>query len=76
MNAPVSAPAAPLDATNIFDPELIESPWAFYAKARAEAPVWRDPSTGIVQVFSYKLICEVARDKRGLLEQVRRGAAL
>lgn len=51
-----------LEGVNIFDPKLLECPYDFYAAARRDAPVWRDPLTGIVQVFSHKMICDVARD--------------
>ena len=30
-----------------FDPALLESPWDWYRQLRAEAPVFRDPFTGI-----------------------------
>jgi cytochrome P450 len=45
-----------------FDPAILESPWAFNARLRAEAPVYRDPHTGIFHVSSYELVLEALRN--------------
>ena len=51
----------PLHEINAFDPELLQDPYPYFARLRAEAPVWRDPNTGIVSVATYDLIMEVNR---------------
>jgi cytochrome P450 len=48
----------PLEAINAFDPDLLQDPYPYWSRLRAEAPVFRDPKTGIVAVSSYKLIQE------------------
>jgi cytochrome P450 len=44
-----------------FDPAVLESPWDYYRKLRAEAPVYRDPHTGIFHVASYPLVLEALK---------------
>jgi cytochrome P450 len=63
-----AAPAArpdigrcPLAEINAFDPELLQDPYLFYSRLRDEAPVFRDPKTGIVSVATFDLIMEVNR---------------
>ncbi len=51
----------PLSQINAFDPELLQDPYPYFARLRAEAPVYRDPNTGIVSVSTYDLIMEVNR---------------
>ncbi|WP_293903081.1 cytochrome P450 [Phenylobacterium sp.] len=51
----------PLAEFNIFDPDLLQDPHAYYRRLRQEAPVFRDPKTGIVSVATYDLIMEVNR---------------
>ena len=51
----------PLEAINPLDPELLQDPHPYYARLRAEAPVFRDPITGVVSVSTYELIMEVNR---------------
>ena len=53
-----------LEKINIFDPELMACPHAFFKKLRDEAPVYQDPNTGIFQVSKHELICKVARDAK------------
>ena len=50
-----------LDATHPFDPAVLEDPWDYYRRLRAEAPVYRDPHTGIFHVSSYALVLEAVR---------------
>lgn len=50
-----------LEAINPLDPELLQDPHPYYARLRAEAPVFRDPMTGVVSVSTYDLIMEVNR---------------
>jgi cytochrome P450 len=51
----------PLSAINAFDPDLLQDPYPYFSRLRAEAPVFRDPKTGIVSVSTYDLILEVNR---------------
>jgi cytochrome P450 len=51
-----------LAKTHPFDPAVLESPWDYYRALRAEAPVFRDPFTGIFHVASYDLVLEALRD--------------
>jgi cytochrome P450 len=51
-----------LAKTNPFDPAVLASPFEYYRTLRAEAPVYRDPFTGIHHVASYDLVLEVLRD--------------
>ena len=53
-----------LEKINMFDPELMACPHAFFKKLRDEAPVFQDPNTGIFQVSKHELICKVARDAK------------
>ena len=45
-----------IDATS---PENLRDPYPYYARLRNEAPVFRDPKTGIVSVSTYDLVLEV-----------------
>ncbi len=47
---------------NPFDPAVLEDPWEFNRRLRSEAPVYRDPNTGITFVSSYAAVSEVVRD--------------
>lgn len=49
----------PLSEINAFDPNLLQDPYPYYARLRDEAPVFRDPKTGIVSVSTYDLIHKV-----------------
>ncbi len=51
----------PLVEINAFDPEVMREPYDYYRRLREEAPVFRDPTTGIVSVSSFDLIMEVNR---------------
>ena len=51
----------PLEAINAFDPAILNDPFPYFERLRAEAPVFRDPKTGIVFVSTYDLIMEVNR---------------
>ena len=52
----------PLAKIHPFDPEILADPYAYYRTLRAEAPVYRDPHTGIFFVSTYDLVVEVLRD--------------
>ena len=54
--------APTLDEIHPFDPAVLESPWDYYRQLRAEAPVYRDPHTGIFHVASYDLVMEVVKN--------------
>ncbi|OAO03136.1 hypothetical protein A8B75_00440 [Sphingomonadales bacterium EhC05] len=45
-----------IDATS---PECLQDPYPYYDRLRKEAPVFRDPKTGIVSVSTYDLVLEV-----------------
>ena len=51
----------PLAEINAFDPAILNDPFPYFARLREEAPVFRDPKTGIVSVSTYDLIMEVNR---------------
>lgn len=59
QNQQKSSGLPPLAEINSFDPELLQDPYPYYARLRAEAPVFRDPKTGIVSVSTYDLIYKV-----------------
>ena len=62
--APATRPdiaSCPLGEINAFDPDLLQDPYLFYQRLRDEAPVFRDPKTGIVSVATFDLIMEVNR---------------
>ncbi|MBU6372889.1 MAG: cytochrome P450 [Alphaproteobacteria bacterium] len=58
-DATTEAALPPLDSINAFGPEVLSDPYPYYARLRAEAPVYRDPHTGIVYVSTYDHIIEV-----------------
>lgn len=51
----------PLAEINAFDPAILNDPFPYFARLREEAPVFRDPKTGIVSISTYDLIMEVNR---------------
>ncbi|MBI1250897.1 MAG: cytochrome P450 [Alphaproteobacteria bacterium] len=68
----------PLNELNAFAPEILANPYPFYARLRDEAPVYRDPNTGLVYVSTYERIIEVNSQPRVFSnkfgEQLRTGA--
>ncbi|MDA0338862.1 MAG: cytochrome P450 [Proteobacteria bacterium] len=50
-----------LEEFNFFDPEVMKYPFEFYAKARAEAPIYQLPGTDIFFVTRYDDVKLVAR---------------
>ena len=81
MPADDAAPPAKLDIAhcplaeiNAFDPEILNDPYVYFRRLREEAPVFRDPKTGIVSVSTYDLIMEANRQP--LVFSNRFGAAL
>lgn len=51
-----------LDEIHPFDPAILESPWDYYTQLRDEAPVYRDPHTGIFHVSSYERVLEAVKN--------------
>jgi cytochrome P450 len=51
--------SCPLHEINAFDPDLLQDPYPYFRRLRAEAPVFRDPKTGIVSVSTYELVTKV-----------------
>jgi cytochrome P450 len=49
----------PLEDIDATSPEILQDPYSYYDRLRAEAPVFRDPKTGIVSVSTYDLVLEV-----------------
>ena len=47
---------------SIIDPALIRCPWPYYAQLHAEAPVHRDPATGMWLIANYKDMQAVIKD--------------
>lgn len=70
----------PLADVNPFDPALLHDPHAYYARMREEAPVYRDPKSGIVFVSTYDLVQKVNTQPRifsnNFSEQLRSGSGL
>ena len=52
----------PLEKIHPFDPQVLESPWEFNRRLREEAPVYRDPNTGIFLVSSYDTVFEALQN--------------
>ena len=69
----------PLGEINAFDPAILNDPYPYFSRLRDEAPVFRDPKTGIVSVSTYDLIMEVNRQpmvfSNDFGAQLRSGAA-
>ena len=57
----VSGSARPLVDYNPFDPAVIVDPVDYNALLRAEAPVHRNPHTGIFQIASYETVVEAVK---------------
>ena len=51
----------PLAEIDAMDPAILADPYDYFHRLRDEAPVFRDPKTGIVSVSTYDLILEVNR---------------
>lgn len=56
MSSPANRPLEEIETTT---PEMLRDPYSYYERLRAEAPVFRDPKTGIVSVSTYALALEV-----------------
>lgn len=79
MSQQAAAAKCPLHQINAFDPEILQDPYPYFARLRDEAPVFRDPNTGIVSVSTYALIQKVNTQPRvfsnNFGEQLRSGNA-
>lgn len=68
----------PLHEINAFDPAILQDPYPYFARLRSEAPVYRDPNTGIVSVSTFDLITKVNTQPRifsnNFSEQLRSGS--
>ena len=64
----------PLSEYNLFDPETLKCPFPFYARLRAEAPVYLIPGFGIHLVSTYELIREVVKNTATWSSAVAAGA--
>ena len=61
MNIQTDIARCPLSEINASDPAALADPFDYFQRLRDEAPVFRDPKTGIVSVSTYDLIMEVNR---------------
>lgn len=50
-----------LASYSAFDPDVQNDPWQYYGLLRKEAPVYKDPATGIVMVSTHDLVTEVLK---------------
>src|SRR5262245_5555049 len=49
---------APLPATLLLDPDVLQNPHAFYRQLHDQAPVWNVPGSDVFVVSSYDLLAE------------------
>ena len=47
-----------LSPTLLLDANVIDDPYPFYRRLRAEAPVWEIPGTGVFTISTFELIAE------------------
>lgn len=57
-----TSPTPDLNDLNPFDPNLLRDPWDYYRRLSEEAPVHRDPNTGIFLISSFALVNEAIKD--------------
>ena len=48
--------------THPFDPAILESPFDYYRELRREAPVYKDPHTGLFQISTHALVLEAVKN--------------
>ncbi|MCW2914459.1 MAG: cytochrome [Actinomycetia bacterium] len=48
-----------ISGTLLLDPAVIDDPYPFYGRLRAQAPVWEVPGTRVFTVSTYELLAEV-----------------
>ena len=47
-----------VSGTLLLDSTVIDDPYPFYRRLRAEAPVWEIPGTGLFTVSTFELLAE------------------
>ena len=72
MDDPI-VPTTP-DEINFLDPEVQECPYPAYSLLREEAPVWRDPLTGMYNVTRYSDLRKVLLDTEDFGNERPRGS--
>ncbi len=63
-----------LDDVDFFDPAVNECPYEAYEVLRNEAPVWRDPATGMYVITRYDDLRDVLVDTERFSSERERGA--
>lgn len=56
-----ASPVLP-DESSPFSPEVLADPWHHYRRLREQAPVYRDPLTGIYFISSYRAVDEAVKN--------------
>jgi cytochrome P450 len=51
---------AEISGASLLDSRVIDDPYAFYARLRTEAPVWRVPGTDVFTVSTFELLAEAS----------------
>ncbi|MDP9083739.1 MAG: cytochrome P450 [Pseudomonadota bacterium] len=60
QSQPVHSATMPsLDDIDAFSPDILQDPYRYFSRLRNEAPVFRDPKTGIVYVSNHELVKQV-----------------
>jgi cytochrome P450 len=62
LNFAAMAAPTPLSELSPFDPAVLADPWDFYRRVREEAPVYRDPNTGLFLISSYAAVSEAVQN--------------
>jgi len=69
---PVTGPeGAPLSASQLLDPSVIDEPHGFYRQLVAQAPVWRVPDTPVVLVSSFDAVTQAVNRPADFSSNVR-----
>ncbi|HEX9682493.1 MAG TPA: cytochrome P450 [Acidimicrobiales bacterium] len=50
-----------LSQIDLNDPRVYDDPWDFYRWLRTEAPLWRDPNSGLVAVSTYEDVQHISK---------------
>lgn len=78
-NIDLNIATCPLADVDTMDADFLQNPHPFYARLRDEAPVFKDPKTGIVFVNTYDLVKQVCAKPKVFSnkfgEQLKSGAA-
>lgn len=65
--------SCPIDEINPMDPENLKCPAVMNARFREEAPVYRDPNTGIFFVSRYEDVVKMSMDFKGFSSKMQGG---